>query len=508
MYTGEMMKHRQFLLNSIATILNLLIQLAISFFLTSYLVKTIGATAYGFYGMANTMVNYALIVTNALNSMAARFVGYELHNKNIVKAQNFYSSVFWGDVLFSLVIFIPSIIFIYNLEQVINIPTDIVNEVKLLFFLVFINMCCNVVCAVFGCVYTIKNKLDVQAYLNVGSNLLKASLLVFLYVRYEPSIVFLGIATLSATIVLSLGNMHYSHKFLRELKLSVANVKFSSLKQIVSSGVWNSINQLSVTLLHGLDLVLANLMVCAEAMGVLSLAGTIPGVIAMCVNTLANLFTPNLLLYYSKERFDLLLHEIRNSIKFMTLISCLPISFLISFGVPFFKLWTPNTDIQMLYILSIFVMFPQFTGGAITSMNYLYTVANKVKWQSMVLLGSGILNFILVYILLKYTNLGVYAVVSVSAVIGFVRNFCFNAPFAAHCIKQKFYVFWPDMLKSFVVLICCSVLGLVVNSLFDITSWSRLIVVGGLYSIVITILISLVVLSKEQRLYIKSKLIR
>lgn len=502
------MAQRQFIVNTIATILNLLVQLSISFLLTSYLVNSIGATAYGFFCMANTLVNYALIMSNALNSMAARFIGYEIHNGNYEKAKSYYSSVFIGDFLFALTILLPSLFVIGRLDRIINIPADLVGEVKLLFLIIFFNMCCNVVSAVFGCVYIVKNRLDLQSVVTIISNVVKALLLIYLYVSYKPSIVFLGVATLIATIIISFGNIYCTKRFLPRLSISVAFVKLQSIKDVVFSGVWNSINQLSVTLLHGLDLLLANLMVCAEAMGVLSLAGTLPGVISMCINSLANIFTPNLLEYFSKKKYDELLHEMRNSIRFMTVVSCIPISFLIGFGKPFFELWTPNTDIQMLYILSIIVMLPQFSGGAISSMNYLYTVANKVKWQSIVLFITGVINVPVVYCLLKFTDIGVYAVVGVSAAIAFIRNFLFNAPYAAHCIKQKYFVFWLDMLKSLAALLATSFIGFVICNYINPQSWFSLICVGGGYTIVSGFLITFLFLSKSQRVLIFQKLKR
>lgn len=49
-------KHNwQFVSNTIATMVNLLIQFGLNFFLTSYLISSVGSTAYGFFTMANTV---------------------------------------------------------------------------------------------------------------------------------------------------------------------------------------------------------------------------------------------------------------------------------------------------------------------------------------------------------------------------------------------------------------------------------------------------------------------
>ena len=500
------MQNKQFVINTITTAVNLVIHFAISFFLTSYLVNAVGSTAYGFYGMANNVVNYALIVTNALNSLSARFIGIGVHNKDYKSAKMYYSSVFAGDLVFALIILLPSCFAIYNLEHLIHIPSELMPEVKLLFVIVFLNMCVNIVFSAFGCVYTIKNRLDVTAMLQLFSNIVKAIILIALYVILKPSIVYLGVATLIATLIIALGNLFFTRKYMPEIKLDIHFASLKGIKELVSSGVWSSLNQLSLTLLNGLDLLVANLLVSAEAMGILSIAGTIPGVISTFISSLSNMFTPKYLELYSHGDYPALLKEVKNSIRFMTVISVMPISFLIAFGIPFFKLWTPNTDIKMLYILSILIVLPSFSSGAINSVNYLYTVTNKIKWPAVILLITGIANVSIVFVCLKFTSLGVYAIAGVSAVIGFVRNYCFNAPYAAFCIKKPIYTFWPDMLKSLICLAFAVAVGTVINGLFKIDTWIKLILIGGVCTAFTGLIVSMAVLSKEQKHFVISKI--
>ena len=493
-------KHNwQFVSNTIATMVNLLIQFGLNFFLTSYLISSVGSTAYGFFTMANTVVNYALIITTALNSMAARFIGIGVHNNDMEKARKFYSSVFAGDFAFSLIVLLPSSLAILNLENLINIPIELVRDVKVLFFIVFLNMCCNIVFSVFGCVYTIKNRLDISSLLQMTSNIVKSILLVILYAKFQPSIVFLGIATLVATMIVAMGNVHFTRKLLPDLYFDIKVAKLSSMLEIMASGIWNLINQLSITLLNGLDLVIANLMVSAEAMGYLSVANTLPGVISTFISALSNMFTPNFLKHYSHGDYEQLYGEVKNSIRFMTVISCMPISFLIAFGIPFFRLWTPNTDIRTVYVLSILVLLPQLTGGSINSMNYLYTIANKVKWQAVVLFIAGVTNVVAVFILLKYTEMGVYAIAGVSAIIGLTRNFLFNAPYAAYCIHKPKYIFWLDMIKACLCLAFCIIVGLTFNYFIVLNTWFKLIFVGGFSTLLSGMVVTFVVLGKGQR---------
>lgn len=500
------MQQTQFAKNTLATVLNIAIQFTVNFFLTSYLVKTVGSTAYGFFTLANTIVNYALIVSNALNSMSARFVGVEYHNGKFRNAIKYFSSVLYGDLIFVLTLLVPASLLIWRIDSFINVPPDLVYDVRILFFIVFINMCINVVSAVFSGVFVIKNRLDLSSLLATVSNIMKALILLFLYWRFTSSIVYLGIATLITTIFVVLGNIHFTRRLMPEVKPKINEASWASMRIIIIAGVWNSFSQLSIVLLHGFDLLLSNLMVSAVAMGYLSVAGTMPNAVSTCISSLSNLFTPKFLEYFSHGNYDALVHEVKNSIKFMTVVSCIPISFLIGFGETFYSLWTPSTDVHMVYLISICVILPNFTGGAINSVNYLYTVANKVKLPSIVLFVNGILNLTFVFILLKFTNLGVFAIVMVSAFLGVIRNVVFNAPYAAYCIKQKFYIFWPDMIKSAIALLACSAVCLIANYSLDLHSWGRLAIVGGGTSFFISCLVGLFILSKDQRDYLLYRL--
>lgn len=439
------MSRRQFIKNSGASTLNLIIQFTVNFLLTGYLVSRLGATAYGFFALACTVVNYATIISNALNSMSARFVGYEYFNNNLKGAIRYYSSVLYGDLLFVAILFLPALFLLLNIDSIIDIPADLVHDVKILFFLVFLNLCVSVGGAIFSIVYVIRDRLDLSSLREVISNLLRAAILVALYTIFDTSIIFLGIAALASAIYVLTVNYFASRRLLPEIRTDFKEVRFGAIKEIAESGIWNSLNQLSILLLHGLDLLICNKMVSPLAMGYLSIATTLPNAVSSCISSFSYLFTPRFLEHFSHHNYVALVADVKNSIKFMTVISCIPITFLIGFGLPFYKLWTPSTDVHTVFILSVLVILPNFTGAAINSVNFLYSVANKVKWPALVLLCTGVMNVALIFILLKVTNLGIYVIVLVSAALGLIRNVIFNAPYAAVCIKQKFYIFYKEL---------------------------------------------------------------
>ena len=74
---------KQMAINMVAAIVSFLIGTGINFVLAPYLVKELGSETYGFIGLANNFVQYATIVTSALNSMSGRFISIEIGRAHV-----------------------------------------------------------------------------------------------------------------------------------------------------------------------------------------------------------------------------------------------------------------------------------------------------------------------------------------------------------------------------------------------------------------------------------------
>ena len=83
MFAGEGSMKKQIYINMASQIVSFAVSVLIGFFLTPYLVENIGSEAYGFIGLADNFISYALLITTALNSMASRFITISIHREEI-----------------------------------------------------------------------------------------------------------------------------------------------------------------------------------------------------------------------------------------------------------------------------------------------------------------------------------------------------------------------------------------------------------------------------------------
>ena len=99
-------------------------------------------------------------------------------------------------------------------------------------------------------------------------------------------------------------------------------------------------------------------------------------------------------------------------------------------------------------------MLPCITEGCVYPLYYVYTLTVKNKIPCFITIIGGILNVISMYVLLRYTEIGVYAIVITTAVIMNFINIITNPIYICKCLKIKITTFYPNILRN---ILCCSI---------------------------------------------------
>ena len=155
-----MSANKKTVINLICSIMVLATNVVINFWLSPYIVKNIGVEANGFVTLANNFVAYAQLIVTALNSMAARFIAISYVKKDYKKANLYYNSVFWGNLIIVAVLLIPAVYLIVRLEHIVDIPQNIILDVKALFGFVFLNFFITTGFPNWDCGTYVTNRLD------------------------------------------------------------------------------------------------------------------------------------------------------------------------------------------------------------------------------------------------------------------------------------------------------------------------------------------------------------
>lgn len=475
------MKSKKLFANMIASIFSFIVNLGISFLVTPFIVEKLGEEAYGFTLLANNFVTYGSIVTIALNSMAGRFISIAIHRKDEKSAETYYSSVFVANMVISLVLAIVSLFIVIRLKSLINVSDTLYRDVQITFALAFINFLISVISAVFTVATFVTNTLHLSSIRNIISNVIRVVIIIPMFAFLSPRIFYISIAAIASTVFIAISNYYLSNRLLPNLKIKFSKFSFKAIKEIISAGIWNSVNSLSTMLLTGLDLLIANLFISPAAMGILSVAKTVPTSILSFLGTIGNIFTPQFTILYAKNDIKGLVKEVKFSIKFFSFLMTVPLAGFIIFGTEFFTLWLPSktaSEILEIQILSVLTIGPNLVSSYIFSLYSINSVTNKLKVPVLLTLGLSVLSTGIVFILLKTTSLGVYAIAGVSSTILILRILIFVPTYAAHNLKVKLTTFYKPLflaLGTFALL-----LGVFygVNKFVTINSWLSLAIVA------------------------------
>lgn len=487
-------------LNVVTGLFAVVVQFAVSFFLSPFIVRTLGAEANGFSQLANNFVMYASLLTIAFNSMAARFVSVAYHQNEFDRANKLYSSIFIVDVLICILLLPISALIIFNLEHVVVIENADVLDVKVLFACVFLNFFMSLVMSLFSLAMYVKNKVFYSNLLNAVKAILNATLLLVVFSVFPAKIFYISMVASLLTMMMLPIYRRLQARLLPEVCFQYKNFSFLYVKELLSSGIWNTVNQCGHLLNTGLDLLLANWFISPFSMGLLAISKIIPSAIIQLSTTLNGNFSPSVTQTWAKGNREALLRELRIAMKVSTIIVSVPIVTFCCFGYDFYKLWQPTlpaTELTVISILGCMAFIP--VSGTQTLYN-VFTATNKLRVNSISFIFMGLLNVLVVFLGLTYSKeYGIYVIAGCSTTLSIFRNMIVTLPYTAYLLNMKWFEFYKDVLQT---LLCCSInvfISLLFVFVFHLEGWLGLFIMCGL-TVVFTLLIDIYYyLNKNER---------
>ena len=500
------MNKKRVAINMTAQLLAFGVNMLLGFILVP-IIESMIPNAYGFTDIANKFVSAAQIIVSALNTMASRFITIRIHRNEQQEAEEYFSSVFFANVLMAVVFMFPALFVVMYIGKIFQIPEAAsLMDIQMLFFFIFLNFLISIITSVFSVASYSKDRLELSSISTILGELTRLTVLSVCYLCFKPYLFYVGCASVCSTVIQAVANLTFTRRLLPDMKIRIRDFRWSKIWELVSLGAWNSVTRLGQLLLDGLNTSIANIMVSSAAMTTISISTQIPEVISNLMGTIAGVFNPQMTIAYAKEDKEQLLEIIASADRIMIFIISIPIAFLTVFGKTFFGLWVGKTqDPKELYILALLNVGTLFVSASIQVLYHVFLITKKVKVNSMVIVGSGVLTVATVFVLLETTDLGMYAIVGVSMIYGILRNLIFTPLYAAHCLKVKWYTFYGDILMGLVSigLICLVVLPF--ELFINIDGWLKLFGVGIVAGILALLVNFFVVLRKGERQMVLEK---
>ena len=502
---NQISSNRQIARNLIFNTISFAINFVISFCFTPYLIRTVGKEAYSFFPLINNMIGYTSIITTAVGSMAGRFITMRIYKDDIEDANRYLNAMWVSNLVLSIFFTLLSIVFVVYIDDILTVPACLLLDVRWLFGLGVFSMVLGLLTGYLTIPAYVRNRVDLSSSRTVITNIIRIVAILGLFAIFHPSIVYMSLSALIAAVAGIILNYDLKKRLLPELTIAPKKYfNFSYVKTLTNSGIWNSVSQLSNTLLYQLDLFITNIFISAAVTGDYAIAKTAPNLILQLLAMLSGTFVAHFNILYAKGQIDQVVAETRKSMVIVGMLIGIPIGFLAVFSDCFYSLWVPGQDSQFLYGLTILTVLPMVLGGSINPIFGLFATTDKLKVPSLVVLTAGVIQTIVILILLKTTNLGVWAIAIVSLVQAVIRNSIFTPMYGAHVLGKKLTTFYPTMFRGICGVIVVIGIGFLIKSLIMVDTWIEFFVVGILVSVPSLAINSYVMLKKAERLHLFS----
>lgn len=465
--------------NISAKIFSMVVAFLATLMITRVVVGKSGDELYGFYSMSADFVNYAAVLSLALNSMAGRFITIKYYEGDIRGVNRLFNTVFYANIILAAFFLLPMICVLINLEKLISIDASYVNEVKTLFLLMFSNYIITIISSVFSVSTFIKNRVDLDSIRQGESNFIKLIIVYVLYYLFAPNIVYIGIGTIIATVYIWIVNIRYVKKLTPEITIfQHSSIAWGDLRELLSSGIWNSISRVGAILLNGLDLIIANQFLGSAALGILSIAKTLPKYFFTAVGSFSSVFTPGIAIDYANGDNERLINRTILSIKICALVSNIISALLVALGKRIYDVWVLGQEIVSIQYITIIAIVGMIVVMPMEPLWALFTATNKVRTTSIYLLIESALTISTVFGLLAISSNELVKLMIIAGVSSFyeiVRGLVFMPLFAAKVMKIRWSTFYPPLIRAIIAFSITSGIGILVSESINRTGWSMLI---------------------------------
>ena len=502
------MDKKRLIINMTAQLVAFIVNLGVSFVLTPIIDAMLPNTI-GFVNMANQFVQWAQVVVSALNTLASRYITIHLHKGEDQEVNEYFSSVFFANMLMAAVFLVPALFVIVFLGRLFQVPAESLTDVQILFGFVFLNFFISIITSVFSVSTYSTNRLELTSIVTIITELVRVTILYVTYRFFTPYLFYVGIASVVSSVILAGANAGFTKKLLPKVKISLKYFRWKKVMELISLGAWNSVTRLGQMLLDGLDTFISNIFIDETAMSLLVLAKTVPTTLSGLMGTLVGVFAPSITISYAKGDKKELMDVLKSSNRIMIFMMSIPIAFVTAYGDKFFKLWLANSrteeEITLIYHLAVLSMGVLFVSASIQVLYQVFIITKKIKLNSIVIVASGVISTAIVFVLLETTNLGLYAIAGVSVVVGLIRNMVFTPIYAAKCLEVKWTTFYADIFMGLASIGIITVVALVSKLVLPMDNWIGFFVSGAFMGCVALILNFFIVLRKAERQLVLDK---
>lgn len=486
-------------LNAIANATNFAVNLLVGLWFTPYLVHNLGVAAYGLVPLAMNLSVYLGLFTTVINGGVGRFLTIALERNDQKLAHQVFNTAVAGSALAALVLAVPAAYLSWHGDRFFNVPTGYERQFALLLMGAVAMCLLGSVSAAFSVSSFSRNRLELSNGVLILASLGRVAVVVLLFEAYRPQVWHVGVGMASAGVLTLVGSVAVWRYLTPMLRIRPGYISWKAFRELSSVGGWMAINQLGAIMFVFIDLVVINRMLGAEAGGRYGALMQWSALLRAMGGTVAAVFAPTIVAMYAQQNVLGLVCYARAAVKFSGLLLALPIGLVCGLAGPLLGLWLGKSFQPLAPLMSLMTIHLS-ANLCIVPLFHIQVATNRVRTPGLVTCLMGAMNLGLAVLLAGPVGWGMYGVAAAGAIMLTAKNLIFTPLYGAHVLGLKPLVFFREAVVITAVTVGLAAAALGLSQVWALQSWWSLIAAGLVLSLFYVVFVSLVILSRSERM--------
>lgn len=292
--------------------LRMMISMIISLYTSRVILKTLGVSDYGVYGIVGGVVTMFGFFNSTLAGATSRFLSYELGLDNKQRLKDIFSSALILHIgIAILMAIICETIGVWFLENKLVIPLDRMDAARWVLQLSILSMIFNVVQVPFSASIISHERMDIFAYVDMFNSILRLVIVYMLVIGNLDKLVLYAILTCLVSVIIA---MLYSFVCLNKFKECRFRFIWNKdlLKSMLSYSGWDFYGNMSImAITQGVNMLL-NMWFGPIMNAAYDIATRVQGIVMNLSTNVTTAVRPQIVKNYSVQEYTRMLSLMRN----------------------------------------------------------------------------------------------------------------------------------------------------------------------------------------------------
>jgi O-antigen/teichoic acid export membrane protein len=314
------------------------VHVIVAFFLTPYILRSLGDVRYGVWALATGLTGYYGLLDLGISAGIGQYLTRAIAVKDSEQLNKTVSTGVAALAACGIVISIISLFVAGNASVLFHVPTELRNEVTLVVAVTGLSVAVQFVFFTYSAVFTAVQRFDLANVIGIGTRVLSAAGTVF-SLKMGYGLVGLSVALAAANMIDYFIRWRLAKKLLPSMRISIRLASRENLSQLVTYGMWNLAAAGGVRLISYTDTLVIGAFMPLSAVAPFAVAASLRSYFEDVFARAGQVFFPVATQLDAERRTDALrsLYLVSSKLMFLASVTCGALA--LCWSPQFFQLW-------------------------------------------------------------------------------------------------------------------------------------------------------------------------